>query len=335
VVKPARVKLPTTINRQPTTINHQPNPKVGYFHTKMFHDYKPINHQLMKKLLLSLLLINCLSGNAQDYVPFLDNTAWCEEISYFGGSNDVWIMPAGNETVNGQEYVKYSNVPFLGLGDVLMREDVAGRKVYRLYNNNEVLLYDFSLQVDDLITMNNGAVLKVTHRDSVPSVTGRKRVSIRVAQEGVPTGFGINESWIEGVGNWAHPLMHEYEMLSDPAGSIKCSFTNTLPSYNSGLVNGGTADICALPTASVAEHLARPQFVMTHDFAAKQLNVNTTSYFNNATITLTNTLGQTIKQQSGFTGYEITLPYDTIATGVYLVNISQNGQVLYSGKTIL
>ena len=289
----------------------------------------------MTKLLLSFLLINCLCANAQDYVPFLDNTAWCEKISGFTGSTDVWILPQGTETVNGQEYVKYTDVPFLGLGDVLMREDVAGRKVYRLYNNEEVLLYDFSLQVDDEITMNNGAVLKVTHRDSVPSVTGRKRVSIRVAQQGMPPGFGINESWIEGVGTWAHPLMHQYEMISDPAGNIKCSFTDGQPSYNSGLMNGGAADVCDLPTASVTEHPAKPQFVMSQDFAAKQLNISATNYFNNATITLTNTLGQTVKQQSGFSGYDITLPYDNIATGVYLVNIRQNGQLLYSGKTIL
>lgn len=289
----------------------------------------------MKKLLLSLLLINCLSGNAQDYVPFLDNTAWCERISSFSGSNDVWIMPGGNETVNGQDYVKYSNVPFMGLSDVLMREDVAGRKVYRLYNNTEVLLYDFSLQVNDQITMSDGAVLKVTQRDSVPSVTGRKRLRLWMLQQNSPPGFGISEAWIEGVGNWAHPLMHAHEMLSDPAGNIKCSFTNTLPSYNSGFANGGTADICALPTASVAEHLARPQIVLSQDFAARQLNVTTTSYFSNVTITLSNTLGQTVKQQSGFTGNEITLPYDNLATGVYLVNISQNGQIVYSGKTIL
>jgi hypothetical protein len=154
-------------------------------------------------------------------------------------------------------------------------------------------------------------------------------------QQGVPPGFGISESWIEGVGNWAHPLMHGYEMLSDPAGSIKCSFTNTLPSYNSGLVNGGTADVCALPTASVAEHTAKPQFVLTQDLAAKQLNITNTSDFSNATVTLVNSLGQTVKQQGGFTGYDITLPYDNLATGLYIIRISQNGQLLYSGKTIL
>lgn len=289
----------------------------------------------MKKLLLSLLVITALQSNAQDYVPFLDNTVWCEQVSGQLGSNDVWIMPNGNETVSGQEYVKYSNVPFLGLGDVLMREDVAGRKVYRLYNSQEVLLYDFSLQLDDQITMSDGAVLKVMQRDSVPSVTGRKRLRLHMLQQNSPPGFGISESWIEGVGNWAHPLMHAHEMLSDPAGSIKCSFTNTLPSYNSGLVNGGTADVCALPTAAIAQHTTKPAFLLSQNFAAKQINVTTTSYFNNATITLINPLGQTVKEQSGFTGQDITLTCDNVATGMYIVNISQNGQLLYTGKTIL
>jgi len=289
----------------------------------------------MKKLLPILLLIICLKGKAQDYIPFLSNSVWCEHVGGFFGADEIWIMPQGNETINGYDYVKYTDVPFFASGNVYMREDIAARKVYRLFNNEEQLLYDFSLQINDQITMSNGAVLTVTNRDSIPSVTGRKRLRLRVTQQDSPPGFGISESWIEGVGTWNHPFRHSYEMPTDPSGNIKCSFTDSQPGYNSGLVNGGTPDVCALPTASVAQHTARPAFLLSQDFTAKQLNVTTTSYFTNATITIINPLGQTIKQQSGFTGYDITLPYDNVSSGMYLVNISQNGQLLYSGKTIL
>ena len=73
---------------------------------------------IMKKLLPILLLIICLKGKAQDYIPFLSNSVWCEHVGGFFGADDLWIMPQGNETINGHDYVKYTDVPFFAAGNV-------------------------------------------------------------------------------------------------------------------------------------------------------------------------------------------------------------------------
>jgi hypothetical protein len=130
----------------------------------------------MKKYLRFFTLFFIAKFSAQDYVPLLqEGNKWYEYEQTYVGSYQVgersYIFINGEETKNGIVYKKifynlYCTAFFTsdyclptGNADVfykLMREDINERKVY-YYDEDEdkdVLLYNFSLNVGDLIPLN-------------------------------------------------------------------------------------------------------------------------------------------------------------------------------------
>lgn len=281
----------------------------------------------MKKSLLSAILLIATSAyvKAQDYIPFVNNTSWIVSWANFGASGTVFYGPGTDETINGQTYRKVTGVPMTASGEVFIREDVAERKVYRLNEDSqEELLYDFSLEVDDQITLSNGNTYTVTSRDSVAVMTGRKRVQIHLVHFAGTMAMG-SETWIEGVGSREVPLKPSYELLSDPAYYLTCTNTNGDPVYNNGLVNTGTPTQCPENTMS------------TNDFAVNSIQlspnpvqsytiISTNEEFNNAALSLYNSLGQQVRQVKNINGSAYTLYREDLATGIYFLQISPNGK---------
>ena len=121
----------------------------------------------MKKLriLYFLLIFTSLNSFSQNYKPMLvDGNEWyLNEIGHYGGSYGV-IKIVSDTSINSNIYKKL--ISYYNLKDsvtplseeIMVREDTSERKIYQLINDStEALLYDFSLNVGELITFNNTA----------------------------------------------------------------------------------------------------------------------------------------------------------------------------------
>ena len=289
---------------------------------------------MKRKLLLSLLFLTTAGAvSAQDYIPFLDNTAWNINVANFGGAYNYAIEQDGTVMQGVNTYAKFVNAGQTDSPEFLVREDVAARKVYRYKDGQDELLYDFNLQVGETTTLPDGKLYNVLYRDSVPVMTGRKRVRIYLLHyEGT---IAMNsENWIESVGSTEHPLIPSYELMSDPAITVRCSYTNGQNVYNTGLLNNGTPIDCPQVTAAVKELTTFSTSLAPNPFSSSA-TITTAVALNNASLSIINSLGQQVKQLNNLNGTEITLNRDNLTAGLYFVRLEQNGRVIYSNKVLI
>jgi hypothetical protein len=233
----------------------------------------------MKKTLLIITIICSFffTGRAQPYVPLLDSVNhWkfifdfiplrpemnsCQYVYFMANS-----MTADIDTImNGMTYKKIiaDNSCLFGY----MREDTATRKVYFVSNqlNPEVLIYDFSMQVNDSIPV------QFFYQGPNQYWSDGYYVLDSVTQKwtayGMRNQFNLNCHscansrtliWIEGVGNSANPIynfsgnIQDYGLLSnygcsgfpyDKGGMILTCFEHAQRVYY---------DSCALSVGSTA-----------------------------------------------------------------------------------
>jgi len=107
----------------------------------------------MKNILTLFLFLLIIPVTAQEYVPMLE-------------TGKTWNMFRANDTGGGYSYnieitetveineLTYFRIESLDNCEILLREDVLNKKVYRLINDQDVLLFDFSLGVGDLAPEN-------------------------------------------------------------------------------------------------------------------------------------------------------------------------------------
>lgn len=135
----------------------------------------------MKKtaqLFFLLLFVNSFSGKAQQYVPLVvDSTHWFLETPFWGPPpywyaeyyllGDTVISSVSYKKVYSREELSssgYGNMTTNFLLAALLREDTTTKKVYAIpiqnyigncQLNQEILLYDFNLQVGDTLKASN------------------------------------------------------------------------------------------------------------------------------------------------------------------------------------
>ncbi len=128
----------------------------------------------MKKLLLSLIAISVyFSTSAQDYIPLLQpGNFW--QVGNYAGTAECDLVSAhrlnlsSDTSINGIVYKRFTrqNIypvndgpfcwpfatsPEVFETDIFLREDVIEKKVYQLLGEEEILLYDFSLEIGDMV----------------------------------------------------------------------------------------------------------------------------------------------------------------------------------------
>lgn len=181
----------------------------------------------MKTTLLAILgLFISVNLNAQShrfadstaewYMTTYENALWCGGCtSYF---TDLYSVQ-GDTTVNGLPYQK--------INSALVRRDTS-QKVYRYFNDNDVMIYDFARNAGDTFTLLNlyGAGMNVSCRvDSVDTVMlnyPRKRMYITYNDNSF-----WREQWIEDIGsvssNFLNPGM-ELMGFDMPSHSLRCFY---------------------------------------------------------------------------------------------------------------
>lgn len=148
----------------------------------------------MKKIiLLFFLLAGTIHLHGQEYEPLLDtNKVWniYENWLWFGETHPHYLERCETDTTRFIIKKEWHNQYIENLG--YLSEDKATRKVYytNMYNDDEVLLYDFSLVEGDIFPTNMKDVYKV---DSIQLLDGTYRKRIMFDPWDI-------DYWIEGIG---------------------------------------------------------------------------------------------------------------------------------------
>ncbi|MGL2967164.1 T9SS type A sorting domain-containing protein [Flavobacterium sp. XGLA_31] len=275
-----------------------------------------------KLLLLSITLMSFLPKSlAQNYIPMLDNNAsWNITVANFGGNTNLIIEPGVNVTIGAYTYKKIHD-PFFNT-DVYLREDTSTQKVYRMVNNVDQILYDFSLTNGSYITLANGITYQVTLSNI--NVIGGTRKQYYLHSSNM---FVENEIWIEGIGNNRHPLMPTYEMFfSDPYIYLTCSAQNGVNVYNHAIANGQTTPTdCSMLLSTDNFNLHTVNFIPNP--ATNQLTIVSDQPFENALLSLYNSVGQLVKKINNIYGNQIIITRENLSEGIYFAQLTQNEQV--------
>jgi hypothetical protein len=154
---------------------------------------------MKRKLLTICISLSALIANAQ-YVPLVSEDNYWKCLSYGWGTQYFDYFIDGDTTINFVQYKKYyradgNEVYYNGL----LREDIIEQRVFINASNEDVLLYDFSLEVNDTAavygawSMHDIVVTEVT--TVLVNGTYRKKI-VFDELNGWNPGY-----WIEGVGS--------------------------------------------------------------------------------------------------------------------------------------
>jgi Secretion system C-terminal sorting domain len=66
-----------------------------------------------------------------------------------------------------------------------------------------------------------------------------------------------------------------------------------------------------------------------------QTNIQSDYYLRNATLVVTNSFGQTVKQMQNLSGETIAISRDNLSAGLYFVRLIEKGKVIITGKLIV
>lgn len=193
----------------------------------------------MKKIffIISLLLF-VEAVFSQAYKPLLDNVnEWHFTTCFSGCLTDVYYTN-GDTVVDNKNYKILDGFHYISR-TFLLREEVANRKIYLNIvssgQNEEHLLYDFSLNEGDVFTMNNpispfprnGGPFLLDSIISRPLADGNEYRHFYFSPAPGNTTSTENAIWIEGVGSLSlinapggHPNIND-------VGHLSCFFKNT------------------------------------------------------------------------------------------------------------
>lgn len=193
----------------------------------------------MKKLLFSTLMIFCfLISHGQSFEESLvsQSNQW-NEVSYdFQGNafSRRYTFSTDSTSTNGNWYHELLTSGDES-GDILENTGKYFResdsKIYQLVDNEDYIIYDFSLMEGDTFTiaetMNTPETkLIVSHVDSVSLIDDSKRKRLFLRCEGDPDGALYGERiWIEGLGDLQGLLSVDRSCTTDQNVELLCFYT--------------------------------------------------------------------------------------------------------------
>ncbi len=281
------------------------------------------------KLLFTFVFLTLLveKSFSQTYIPMLNNSTWNVVSANFGGSQNLVINPGIDIVIGSYTYKKFID-PTTSL-NVFLREDISTKKVYRNVGGVDQLLYDFSLQVSNSITLGNGSTYTVISITNVDVNGGtRRRFSL-------DNGF-FSETWIEGVGSSQNPFRPSYEMPSDPYIYLTCSAQNGINIYNHGIANGQPTptDCSMLLNVEDIKYLSQEINVSPNPFKTELL-ISAKFNFENSTLKIYNSIGQLVKEINNINGQNIIIKRENLNNGIYFAQLTQNGKLISNHKIIV
>lgn len=272
----------------------------------------------------------------------LDNPSWVayDWVSCCRPPDTKIFEPGVNVTINGHTYKKFvdpfpkwSVDPPVLMDTIYLREEIDTRKVYKLVNGTDELLYDFSVQTGDEITVKG--VLFSVEADEVPVIGGTRK---RITLTSVPdfNGTHVKQIWIEGVGTDAHPFYPDFFMYAPAYSSgggyrvyTSCSFQGSTQVF-------GDAEYCGAftPGLAVAESQKLPEVTFSPNPFSDRFSVDCGTALEDACLKVYNSNGQLIRELHHLKGRSIEVERKDLPSGLYLVELIEKGRRIQSTRMV-
>lgn len=284
------------------------------------------------------------SAMAQEYHPLLNNVSWIASdwVSCCRMPIVKTFEPGTQVTIGEYTYTKFVDPfpkwggnPSVLMDTIYLREDIEARKVYKIVDGEDFLLYDFSLEQGDEITIKGVAFTALI--DEVPVDGGTRK---RITLQSIPLTHGqhVYQYWIEGVGTNAHPFYPDFYMyapvLSGGGGyrvHTRCSFQNGLHVY-------GNTEYCntARAVLGVEENdLLNSDIIFSPNPLVTTLTIDSGLLLENASVKLYNTQGQLVREMTNLSGKKLTLNRENLSSGLYFVQLLENGKPIKTAKILV
>ena len=295
------------------------------------------------KLLFFALWFACFfKGVSQEYHPLLEQPTWVVyDLVSCCRPPITKVIEAGTDVVIGDHTYKkfvdpfpqWSVTPVVLMDTIYLREEVETRKVYKIVNGQDELLYDFSLETGDEITL-KGVAFSVTADEVLVNDGPRKRLVL----ESIPlfNGGHVYQTWIEGVGTDAHPFYPDFFMYAPVYSSgggyrvyTRCSFQGSAQVFGDPEYCGDFAPL------GVVENLRPTDIVFSPNPMTQTLTIDSAVTLEKASLHLYDANGRRIRTVVNLNGKKITIARENMASGWYWAELLQNGATLKSSKIIV
>lgn len=290
----------------------------------------------MKKLLLFILMLVCTHSSLAQKIRFADSTnVW--EIVWSGSdylSYETYHY-IGDTLLNGYKYLLLAQYN----GTYLVRQD-SNDKVYVLGDSTEVLLYDFSRQLGDTFTTVGTSDTFVHHVAAIDTIIIRNephKVYTMKCISGSGALFRSSYIVVEGIGTIDNELTFPLNPTTNDLYSIrmKCFSSNgQSPRFSDSLLGYfDNTTSCYLSAHSI--NTTSKQLTVSPHPANSTSIITLPNEIRSGTITLANTLGQTVTQQSIYRQRQIPVNKLTNIPGIYYYTITDNTtNKIYNGKML-
>jgi hypothetical protein len=308
----------------------------------------------MKHLLLSLIIFltaNVSHGQSNSYHAFPDSAFWrvdmhcqyaqtnCDEYYYYA------YHFGGDTLLNGSMHKKImrDSVVLVGIGGPpcllfpwasftgymgALKEDPINNKTFLVWpgHSNDTLLYDYNLTIGDTLKgfLSNNCIMTVTTIDSVLlGAEYRKRWNFNTCNEGpgyIIQGIGSQNGLIERI-NSSGFCFSQLVCVNDS--------NNFMFYVNSSAVG------CYLIFTELNPKIHTSDFTIYPNPFSRHTTIQTEVYLNNATLTLHNLQGQTVKKINHIYGHTITLDRDNLPCGLYFLKLTQENKVIATKKVVI
>lgn len=298
------------------------------------------------KLLFTVIFLLSFLENSfsQEYHPFLNNSSWIlmDQTSCCVPSVSKVVNEGTDVVIGAYTYKKfndpfpeYSNALSSYIDTVYVREDVAAKKVYKIVNGSDALLYDFNMETGDTITQ-YGYTFTVTLVDEIDcNGSPRKRITLQVYSTYYHRTF--TQKWIEGVGSNAHPFYPERNMYSVLSASGGYNFY-TRCSFQDGEHIYGEADCPDVMTQflNVTDNdYSNQHIVFSPNPFTTELTVSSELFLQNASFKLYNLQGQLVREMKNLSGQKIIVNRENLNSGLYFAQLFENDKLIKSGKMMV
>src|SRR6476620_2447411 len=271
----------------------------------------------MKRTLLSIVFVISFVANtfSQEYYPMLNRSTWIvnDMVSCCRQPIVKYIQEGTDEVIGNYTYKRFED-PFPqydshlnAIPIVYIREDVAARKVYKIVEGVDTLLYDFTMHTGDVISQYGNTFTATV--DTIVLLDGSTRKRITLISSEQYCGDSLTQVWIEGVGSDKHPFYPENNMYNVCSASggltifTKCSFQNGVHIY-------GNSDCPNLMQSML--NVAQPEnpesaISFSPNPFHSELTIRSSFHFTEATISVYNTIGQLMFERRAQSGNEFVI----------------------------
>lgn len=237
-------------------------------------------------------------------VQKVDNDPWYKVTYYRFAYN-------GDTIINGLLYSRANNLPYF------FREDTLTNKVFRLYNNNEILLYDYNLQKGDTFYWGSD-MWYINDYDSITIQGEMHKVFLYYSNN---TGLMYV---VEGIGSLCRPFDPYFPMLIKRE-ELTCFRNKGKRLYVQEIPLWIDEYYCALTSQTIHK---QNKIVSIHPNPANQHSkITFLNTIQAGTLSITDILGRRLVSKSIINQTAVTIG-ELPASGVYFYTITDN----YSGN---